>query len=160
VGAGQFVPPKVESQKSYFHFASQKLGAGSVILPGNWGRIVSKLGWQHSHAIREAALEASRAANFAHAPSRMECVFLFFSQEDAERYRKQSPLGILHRVTLVDQSTPVFQADLAAFPPNIPYRWDWCDTYWSRNLNRIPPVENTLLEGLTLSAVTVEECLE
>ena len=44
----------------YYHAAPIPLAAGSIILPGNWGRIISIIGDQHPNWELEQIFEAAR----------------------------------------------------------------------------------------------------
>ena len=66
----------MESQ-TFFHLSGGLLGEGSVILPGNWGRILRAYGWQHPQAAKEMILEAARLRIAPGKPSRLECCFAF-----------------------------------------------------------------------------------
>jgi hypothetical protein len=49
-----------KEETSYFHLSGAMVAPGSIIEPGNWGRMIRALGWQHNCAMREAALEGAR----------------------------------------------------------------------------------------------------
>jgi hypothetical protein len=70
----------------YFHATSVLLQPQSVILRGNWGRIVRKFGHRHNLAMRESVLEHVRDAEFPALPSRFECAFVFDSLDEAVHY--------------------------------------------------------------------------
>lgn len=82
----------------YFHVAPMMLGEGSIIQPGNWGRVLRmNRGYNVSPALfREYVLEQIRAGEFPDKPSRLNCLFLLTSLEEATLYR-----DTLHQTDLV-----------------------------------------------------------
>jgi hypothetical protein len=117
---------------AYFHFSQQALGPGSIIAPGNFGRLLRR--YPHRPAVpngtvfgspwiiaRELALELVRVERFPDRPSRMACSFALEDEGAAERYRlKNDPnrLQVLHRVEITDPSLPIHLGALnfIAFP--------------------------------------------
>ncbi|EPB6911818.1 DUF2441 domain-containing protein [Pseudomonas aeruginosa] len=84
----------------YFHAAPILLGEGSVIQPGNWGRILKLYRDANAVLYREYVLEQIRASEFPEKPSRFNCVFLLRTYEEAERYRNLcSPLDVIYEVS-------------------------------------------------------------
>ncbi len=115
-----------------FHLSGQMLGPGSIILPGNWGRLVRAYGRQHGAFDREAALESFRAAHFPHLPSRLQSVFTFDSIEDAYIFRKEPGFNghALHVVTPCDPDAPRHRARILDFRARSPDDVDWPARYW------------------------------
>jgi hypothetical protein len=72
---------------SYFHFAPIMLAPGSIIEPGNFGRIIRQRGAAHNLYRREMIFEAVRQQHFSSRPSRLDCLFCFPTQEEAELCR-------------------------------------------------------------------------
>ena len=64
-----------------------RLGRGSVVLPGNYGRMLRLGGWGHPQAMREVLLEAVRMRDFPDRPSRQNCVFCCLTVEEAALFR-------------------------------------------------------------------------
>ncbi|WP_225031761.1 hypothetical protein [Paraburkholderia sp. XV] len=93
---------------SYFHLCSVQLSPGSVIEPGNWGRIIELYPQDANvhNAWRVAAeqvFEMTRLQLAPNAPSRLTSAFAFFSQADAEQQRAQMGwINMLYEVELVD----------------------------------------------------------
>lgn len=165
--------------RDLFHLCGPILERGSVILPGNWGRILRLYGWRHAHSIREHALEEARKALAPHLPSRLACAFVFLSRQEAEAFRgsvldaRQSGFAahVLYRVRLLDPSAPWFLTDGRNVSPTDTHV-AWPRNYW------LPLAEPWEVEGrqdservrsslsvghrelLTLSRLTVEECLD
>lgn len=115
----------------YFHFAPLLLAPGSIIEPGNFGRIIRQRGAAHPLYRREMFYENIRQNLFPTMPSRLNCLFCFPTLEEAELCRvhisgyKES---ILYEVensesnphyadmnnTVQHFSLPVFDKDIAA----------------------------------------------
>lgn len=162
-----------------FHFAGPILEPGSVITPGNWGRIIARAGWSHGAALREMALEAAREQRFPHLPSRLASAFVFLTQDEARRFQHLPPptrsgfeFHCLYRVSLKDTSAPSHIGDWRAVAPIGAIRPDWADVYWAgaeagRPAAPIPGIEWTAVMGslahremLTLSHLVIEERLD
>lgn len=87
----------------YFHVAPILLGEGSIIQPGNWGRILKMYRGQEANAVvfREHVFEQIRASEFPNKPSRLDCMFLLRTMEEAVRYREAaSGLGLIYEVAV------------------------------------------------------------
>lgn len=162
-----------------FHLSPQRLGAGSVILPGNYGRLLTVHGWPHAASHREAILEGIRVQSFAHLPSRLGCVFCFARVEDADTFRAEFDgfkHHALHRVRAATSGVVVHETDWrwinpaehgTAFP-----HLAWAVAYW----NGLPaagpdragtPVSAEMAMGagqkrevLVGGPVVVEQCLD
>lgn len=110
---------------SYFHVAPNLLAIGSVILPGNWGRIIKLYKPNNSNLIllyRETMLEHIRATEFPDKPSRLESLFLLPSLDEARRYQQgNAQSGVIYEVQ-VDANA--FDAHYGSYsfhlPPTLP----------------------------------------
>lgn len=121
-----------------FHCCSTPLGPGSIILPGNWGRIVGKLGFAHGAALRELVLEDVRAREFPSLPSRLACAFAIETLEDAIAYRNAAALvSLIYEVDFVDPAASHHQTDYALIAPSGALNLDWARAYW-RGSQAIP----------------------
>lgn len=157
----------------YFHLAGAPLAVGSVILPGNWGRIIKRTGWQHGQALRELALEGARIDRFPTRPSRFECAFAFVEEREAQWFR-QAVDGFqnhnLFRVGLQDSEALSFVANAQNLPPLVPFDPRWPDQYWMgvpTNTDSGAPIERSVCDGgtfctelLTLSPLVVQELID
>lgn len=76
---------KIPKQRAFYHYAPILLGQGSVIEPGNFGRIC-KLGSGLNR--REEFVETIREDYYPSKPSRLESIFLLPSIDDAYKYRR------------------------------------------------------------------------
>lgn len=92
--------------KKFFHVAPILMNEGSVILPGNWGRILRLYvpGQGNEVLYRESVIEQIRQEEFPDKPSRFDSIFLLESEYDAINYRNQNNrFGIVYEV-IVDTS--------------------------------------------------------
>lgn len=88
-----------------YHCAPIPLENGSIIQPGNWGRVlktyVSGRG-DLAIAFRERVLEDVRLAHFPHKPSRLSSIFLIPELNDMlEYWGHNNPTAIVYEVELV-----------------------------------------------------------
>lgn len=135
-----------------FHFSGGMLGTSSIILPGNWGRVIEFHGWNHNCAAREMMLEAARLRH-KDKPSRLKCCFAFLTLDEAERFRPNGfQAHMLYRVELEKPEEAIFIADTALCSFNGTARPEWADAYW----NGVAELSDTrpphIREILTLSA--------
>jgi hypothetical protein len=72
------------AMRSWFHLAPNLLAPGSIIEPGNFGRVIALVGAGHQLYRREMAYEAIRASDFNDRPSRLACLFAFPTRQEAE----------------------------------------------------------------------------
>lgn len=166
---GELMP---SDNPSHFHLSGAMLAPGSIIQPGNWGRLIRAYGWQHNHSLRETALEQARLATAPHLPSRLDSAFVIPTLEEAQRFRSTIQgfqQHILYRVTLLDPNAPSHITDSRLCAPQGTLRPDWAIVYWldvETQAASIPGIDWTatvrgvqLREMLTLSQLRVEERL-
>jgi hypothetical protein len=115
-----------------FHFNSSLLESGSIIRPGNWGRLVQLVGQRHTEWKRESVLERIRKTEFAHLPSRFDCIFFFNDAAEASHYnatQNQMRFMILYEVEVLDLKACQHAADWKGTGP---YNDDdeWVRRYW------------------------------
>lgn len=87
---------------TYFHCAPIPLARGSIICPGNWGRILRlysvNIG-SPNIAFRERVLEDIRTHEFPKKPSRLSSCFVLHTLAEAKHFRDTSQrLGIIYEV--------------------------------------------------------------
>ncbi|WP_079212934.1 hypothetical protein [Brucella pituitosa] len=90
-----------------FHCAPIKLGAGSIIEPGNWGRLFDLHDWNDAGSVQrdfaELAMEYGRKTIRPEAPSRFNCVFCLEDEALARNYAQQfARQSVLHQVEPVE----------------------------------------------------------
>ena len=162
-----------DEKVSYFHLSGAMLALGSIIMPGNWGRMIKTLGWQHNLAIREMALENARVARYPNRPSRLDASFVLPTLEEARNFKQLiGGFGnhILYRVTLCDPDALSHITDSRLCGPAGNIRHDWVDVYWmdfAAQAAALPGIDWAaatgglqLREMLTLSQLRIEERLD
>jgi hypothetical protein len=159
---------------SYYHLSGAMLAPGSIILPGNWGRMLTAWGWQHNQSLRELALEDARVARFPHRPSRLQSAFVLPTLANARDFRRLTvgfEKHILYRVTLVDPTALSHVTESRFCGPQGTVRHNWADVYWmdhAAQAGSVPGIPDwnaaiggvPLPEMLTLSQLRVEERLD
>jgi hypothetical protein len=148
---------------AYFHLCSVQLAPGSVILPGNWGRIVSRYrqtdpqaGWR---VAMEQIFEAARLRVRPQAPGRLTSCFVFDSLDVAmQAAPRMGFVNMLYSVELVDPSAALHRADFdlitrcmtaenTAFMPKAMLA---AEMYWSGEVSGAPEI-------LTASSLRIRE---
>ena len=119
------------TQQIYYHFTPVRLSPGSIIQPGNWGRIVQQYqvpdpaiqtfgtGWL---IAREMQFELVRISQFPTRPSRMAAAFCCVDEPQARAYQNRvdpNRIQLLHAVELVDptMATHIAPLSMVDFPP-------------------------------------------
>ena len=162
----------------YFHLAGTLISNGSIIDPGNYGRIIRMHGWAHTQALREMAIETARLARFPEMPSRLDCCFAFLTAAEARFYQGTvAGFGyhILYRVSLAQKNAKVHIANYKGLIPIGQLNGTWPDSYWKPDpdanwqlaASADPPIiEQMAMRGeltremLTLSPLVVQERLD
>lgn len=168
----------LEPAVAYYHLSGALLEAGSMISPGNWGRIIRLTGWRHAEAIKEMALEYVRRLHFRDKPSRLECAFAFLTVDEARNFRGRiAGFGshILYRVTLAAPDAPSHVADSRLSGPQGALHENWPEHYWrdyDPATTVVPGIDDWIArassspgglhsrELLTLSALVVRERID
>lgn len=99
----------------YYLLCSYPLAPGSIVEPGNWGRML-KLYTPNQNlvgAYREQIYEKIRVASYPDKPSRLECIFLCETLEEATNFRNETQriFDIIYKVKLVDSHATIFRTD-------------------------------------------------
>lgn len=157
---------------TFYHLTMTRLEAGSVIRPGNWGRLLHR--YEHQSRLangglfgqtwvlcRELIFENARLRVDPDLPSRFDAAFVFEDIGSVERYRSaQDPhrAQVLHEVRLQDAAAPTHRGALAmiSYPPVPEFlgpMTQQAEAYW-----RGEGSGDT--ELLTLSSLEVVQCLE
>lgn len=145
--------------ETYFHAAPLGLAPGSIIEPGNWGRIIRARpmnnGSLPTFYIQELVFESVRLREFSRLPSRLDAAFVFESMNDATALLKTAGrMDVLHEVEFVDPDSPRHRAgsNLIGLPTGdeaaIPALERHARQYW-RGERIVAP------EILTLSALRI-----
>lgn len=139
---------------AYYHSAPLSLAPGSIIQPGNWGRILNcyrcVLHQTEQNAwmlAREMIFETVRASKYPNLPSRLSCGFVFESLDDANKYLGEfTPWNSLYEVELTDPSALVHHAgfNLVKFPQAniefLPAVVNCAERYWQGRDIEIPEI--------------------
>lgn len=106
----------------FFHIAPVPLGVGSIIEPGNWGRVMRFNPAASLTVSREAIYEMVRLAAFKDRPSRLNALFVCPTEQSARQYLEtHARLGILYEVELLTPTCNMHVArvaDVYSPPPN------------------------------------------
>ena len=93
------------------------LAPGSVIEPGNWGRLL-RLYTPQAQAnawllIRELVYEDIRRTHYGAKPSRLVSTFLCLTEADIQEFRTQynRTFDLMYEVEIVDQNAPLHTGD-------------------------------------------------
>lgn len=91
------------SKKTYYWAGGLPLAPGSIVMPGNWYRIVSQTPGHHC-ALREEIAEQVRLELYPELPSRKEGLFICDSLELLNTFliNNPRPLDIIYEVEVVD----------------------------------------------------------
>jgi hypothetical protein len=140
-----------------YHVAPNMLGEGSIIMPGNWGRLLMMHDELNLTLFREHVLELVRTKYFPEKPSRFNCVFATETSDEAFRYRNSNnSTGLVYEVCIEDRDVPLHRGDYNftvrpdyKFPQGI---HDLANRYWSE-------VPNERIEVIVPGPVRVIRCL-
>ncbi|CAH6852417.1 conserved hypothetical protein [Vibrio chagasii] len=94
----------------YYFCCSLPLEIGSVVNPGNWGRMMMNYTPATSNPwvlVRELAYEEVRKEKFPEKPSRLECIYLCSSEHELREFMDQNGrmFDIAYEVELVDDAS-------------------------------------------------------
>lgn len=127
--------------KTLFHVAPLLLEAGSIIKPGNWGRILNSYKLQQGNPwilAREFIFESVRTANYPSLPSRLSSSFAFEKLEDANQYKSHfASWSSVYEVEFVDPDAIAHRGsyDLASLPSEqvefVPVVASNAEKYWT-----------------------------
>lgn len=144
---------------TFYHAAALPLGGGSIIMPGNWGRVLKTYstdnGALNVNVCNEMFLELTRRAVAPHKPSRLECIFLTPTLEGARAYQQMhSKTSLIYEIEPLIPDAPTHTGDynLAIQPFRGTYvqsTFDRCQSYW------VDPPTSDALEVLMVSPVRV-----
>lgn len=128
-------------QNRYFHLCPTMLEPGSVIKPGNFGRVIDSYRPNNLGplAVRELAFEVARLKHFADKPSRFNSIFLFPTLGHAQAHLFRFDVSsLIYEVELTEPESKLFHGNMAiiheGFPndqtPAIPYIYNLAAAYW------------------------------
>jgi hypothetical protein len=94
----------------YYFCCSYPLANGSVVEPGNWGRLLRMYNLREPQMLwlpfRESIFEAVRSQQFPSLPSRLDAFFACESEADLKKLMLARPTDIGYEVELTDPSQP------------------------------------------------------
>ncbi len=136
---------------NYYHSAPLKLRPGSIIEPGNWGRILNCYRTDGNGnawlLARELAFESIRSSEFNELPSRLSSCFVFEVLEHANQYQKEfSRWNSIYEVELMDENALTHRGafNLLKFPDGntefLPVVVNWARKYWAGKEIEIPEI--------------------
>jgi Protein of unknown function (DUF2441) len=128
---------------TYYFCCSYLLGTGSIVEPGNWGRIVKK--YQGPSIgnpwvlVRELIFEQVRFSSFSQKPSRFDSIFLCPDQQHIEQFRNSMNrlFDLCYEVEIQDRNPIVHLGDWTL--PSLSNNEDYAafvqkaTTYWQGN---------------------------
>lgn len=107
-----------------YHSSPVLLEIGSVILPGNYGRVIGAVGEGHPHWERETELERVRSIYHPEKPSRLNSCFCCSNLESLNLYveaiKKNSPNSfwpVIYEVEKVDPEAGEHRSDFNLVQP-------------------------------------------
>lgn len=120
----------------YYHVSPIILGEGSIIMPGNWGRVLKFHENATPVALREYILELVRLTRYPDKPSRLNCVFVLETLDEAKRYREaHALLNIIYQVAIDTSELPIHRGNYdftAPFGPKFVDRLhQLAEQYWA-----------------------------
>ena len=152
-----------------YHSSLSLLGPGSIVVPGNYGRIIRIVGESHRLWGREQTLEEVRKLEFPHKPSRLDSAFAYTSLETAKFHMNLPQVRgqlfpILYEVEKVDENAPEHRADYNVVQP-LPRRPETMSEiarlYWTAGLwtSTVGGPNTKSEEMLTLSPLRIVRML-
>lgn len=150
--------------KTFFHVCTLILEPGSIIKPGNFGRVIQLYRQRDLNILptRELCFEIVRLKQYPDKPSRLSCLFLSPTLEHAVRYvRNHCFSSLIYEVEIIDPNVRIFHGEMsllaAGMPdestPVIPHLMGLASVYW-RGISEI--TEQYLVE----SAIKIISTLE
>lgn len=134
----------------YYHLSPLLLEVGSIIKPGNWGRIISSYTMQRGEPwfiAREFIFETIRSTEFPELPSRLSSSFVFENLDDANKHKKEfTQWNSLYEVEIVSPKLRRHRAGFnhISFPNNdvefVPVTVNSAKYYWKGEDIKTPEI--------------------
>lgn len=101
------------NENRYYWICSIELAPDSIVLPGNWYRVV-RLAPNHPSALLEEVYERIRSTRFPQMPSRRNSVFVFLDKLIAIELQQQRPFDNLYEVQIenVNANRNIFDMEI------------------------------------------------
>ena len=117
-----------------YHCSPSWLEPGSIIRPGNYGRVLKMFGARHKHWLREQFLEFIRVQEFPDEPSRLTCAFTCEQLDAIALYKERNcEPGVIYEVELVNPDANFHETDFNCIQPMPGIIEDMCEVsrhYW------------------------------
>ncbi len=93
----------MDNDNQYYWAGDLILEQGSILMPGNWYRIVSTTPG-HNLALREEIYEGIRSTEFSHLPSRKKSLFLCRTESEMKNFMlaNQRTNALVYKVELIE----------------------------------------------------------
>jgi hypothetical protein len=118
-----------------YHCSLAWLEPGSIIRPGNYGRVLKLFGPQHNHWLREQFLELVRKQEFPDKPSRLTSAFACENLAAAQFFKESScKTGIVYEVEATDPEAKAHVTDFNCIQPiqgKIEDMYEVAKHYWA-----------------------------
>jgi len=105
----------MNQNNSYYWLCSYPLEGGSIISPGNWGRIISLYAFDTNNLnqIRERVFEKVRTENYPDRPSRLKSTYLCKDIDGARQFLRDTNrrFDLIYEVEVLEQGKPLFTTD-------------------------------------------------
>ncbi len=103
-----------------YHCCPIPLEIGSVIKPGNWGRVLHLYNSKQVNFVlmREYMLEAYRQNEYPDKPSRLNAVFCLPTEEEAKKYQNNNnEWSIIYKVAPIKKAYTIHNGDYGLVSP-------------------------------------------
>lgn len=126
--------------QEYFYATSSLLDIGSIVLPGNWGRLIKKIGASHNRFLSEYILDNYRKNHYPNTISRLNSLFLCETKLDAENFinRTGRNTDLIYKGILIDPNPQLFKTNWDLTNVFVPFEDidNVCENYWNpKNYN-------------------------
>lgn len=97
------------NNERYYWLCSYPLKNGSIVIPGNWGRIVGLYNESFGNQmikLREIVFERIRNTSYGEKPSRLNCNYLCKSVEDIRQFKIETNrfIDLIYEVEIIDKN--------------------------------------------------------
>jgi hypothetical protein len=143
--------------QEYFYATSNLIDIDSIVLPGNWGRLIKKIGVNHNRFLSEYILDNYRKIHYPQKLSRLNSLFLCESLEEVQKFIIQTARNtdLIYKGVLIDPNPQIFKTNWDSANVFAPYEEieNICENYWN-------PQNFSNTEILTNSRFKVTEILK
>ena len=150
----------MEMEMELYHYCPIPLEKGSIIMPGNWGRVIHGYAMpqtSNSIVVMELLLETVRLRLHPDLPCRLDSVYTCIGLDSFKNFRDRRKLDLCYHVELVDSSMPTFYGSwkhVESFAGTLEQWREAAEKYWSTDWKTESP---ETLELLSLSPIRILE---